>query len=134
VCLNHGKVFGTQVLDAHFNAERFPVHAVDFLIEHGNREPIFSLDWYGGYLIYRLHPNVKVFIDDRHDFYGEAYLTKYLKVLHVEPGWQTVLDEAHANVVLVPTKSRISDALGQNAEWKTQFSDATATIFQRSSR
>jgi hypothetical protein len=134
VCLNHGKVFGRQVLDAHFNAERFPVHAVDFLIEHGNREPIFSLDWYGGYLIYRLHPNVKVFIDDRHDFYGEAYLTKYLKVLHVEPGWQTVLDEAHANVVLVPTKSRISDALGQNAEWKTQFSDATATIFQRSSR
>lgn len=134
VCLNHGKIFGRQVLDAHFNAERFPVHAVDFLIDHGNREPIFSLDSYGGYLIYRLYPNVKVFIDDRHDFYGEAYLTKYLKVVHVEPGWQTVLDEAHANVVLVPTKSRISDALGQNAEWKTQFSDATATVFQRSSR
>jgi hypothetical protein len=134
VCLNHGNVFGRKVLDAHFSPERFPVHAVDFLIDHGNREPIFSLDSYGGYLIYRLYPKVKVFIDDRHDFFGEAYLAKYLKVLHAEPGWQTVLDEAHANVVVVPTKSKISDALGQNGEWKMQFSDATATIFQRSSR
>ena len=134
VCLNHGKILGRTALDAHFDAKRFPVQAVDFLVQHGYREPIFSLDSYGGYLIYRLYPNQKVLIDDRHDFYGEEYLTRYLKVLHVEPGWQTVLDEQHVSLIVMPTKSRISDALRQTAQWSATHSDETAVVFERAIR
>jgi hypothetical protein len=92
------------------------------------------LDSYGGYLIYQRYPEQKVFIDDRHDFYGEEYLKKYLKIIHAEPGWQTALDEEHVNLVLMPTKSKLSDAIRQSAVWNTSYSDATATVFERPKR
>ena len=134
VCLNQGNILGRQALNARFNPNRFPVHAVDFMVQHGYREPIFSLDSYGGYLIYRLYPAQKVFIDDRHDFYGEEYLKKYLKVVHVEPGWQTVLDENQVNLIVMPTRSKITDALRQSAAWRGVYSDNTATVFERFAR
>jgi hypothetical protein len=134
VGLNQGRVFGRQVLNAHFNPDRFPVRAVDFLVQRDYRDPIFSLDSDGGYLIYKRYPEEKVFIDDRHDFYGEVYLKKYLKIIHAEPGWQSALEEEHVNLVLMPTKSKISDAIRQSAGWKTSYSDDTATVFERSNR
>jgi hypothetical protein len=134
VCLNQGVILGRQALNAHFDPNRFPVQAVDFMVRHGYREPIFSLDSYGGYLIYRLYPAQKVFIDDRHDFYGEEYLRKYLKVLHVEPDWQAVLDENHVDLIVMPTRSKISDALRQSEVWRGIYSDNTAALFERSAR
>ncbi|MGE5734550.1 MAG: hypothetical protein ACM34E_05620, partial [Acidobacteriota bacterium] len=134
VCLNQGVILGRQVLNAHFNPNHFPVQAVDFMVRHGYGEPIFSLDSYGGYLIYQLYPTQKVFIDDRHDFYGEEYLRKYLKVLHVESDWQAVLDENHVDLIVMPTKSKISDALRQSAAWRGIYSDNTAAVFERSAR
>ena len=85
-------------------------------------------------MIYRLYPAQKVFIDDRHDFYGEEYLRKYLKVLHVEPDWQAVLDENHVDLIVMPTRSKISDALRQSEVWRGIYSDNTAALFERSAR
>jgi hypothetical protein len=133
VCANQGRLLGPQLLNAHFSEQRFPVRAVDFLVQRGNREPIFSLDTYGGYLIYRLYPNTKVFVDDRHDFYGEEYLKKYLKVVRAEAGWERVLDEWQVNLAVLPTQSKISEALRAAPGWIVLHSDSTATLFQRKS-
>jgi len=131
VCLHQGRLLGRPVMNAHFNEQRFPVHAVDFLARTGNHEPIFSLDTAGGYLIYRLYPERKVFIDDRHDFYGEEYLKQYLKVIHVFSGRERVLDEWHVNFAILPTDSKISQTIRTNSNWRTAYSDPTATIFER---
>src|SRR5262249_33644429 len=71
VCLDGGKVGAGRLIDAHFDGKRFPVEAVDFIVQHQIRQPIFAPDYWGGYLIYRLDPGNKVFVDDRHDFYGD---------------------------------------------------------------
>jgi hypothetical protein len=131
VCLHQGRLLGRPVMNAHFNEQRFPVHAVDFLARTGNHEPIFSLDTAGGYLIYRLYPERKVFIDDRHDFYGEEYLKQYLKVIHVFSDRERVLDEWHVNLAILPTDSKISQTIRINPNWRTAYSDPTATIFAR---
>ena len=131
VCLNQGHLLGRQLVNAAFSERRFPVHAVNFLLQRGNRESVFSLDSYGGYLIYRLYPNVKVFIDDRHDFYGEEYLKTYLRVLHAEPGWENVLDQLNVNLAIFPTKSKIGDAMRAAPSWAATYSDPTATVFER---
>jgi hypothetical protein len=128
---NHGELFGSQLVNVQFSDQRFPVQAVNSLIQRGNREPIFSLDSWGGYLIYRLYPDVKVLVDDRHDFYGEPFLRDYLKVLHVEPGWDTVLDNLHVNLVLMPTKSKLAQALRGSPTWRLTYEDDTAVVFQR---
>jgi hypothetical protein len=132
ICLHDGRVFGTQVMDAHFDSSRFPVQAVDALERQGIREPIFSLDSWGGYFIYRLYPQNKVFVDDRHDFYGDAYIREYLKIIHVEPGWEQGLDRWGVNLVVMPAKAKLSDALRRSPTWKVLYADAAATIFERS--
>ncbi len=131
ICLNQGNLFGRRLMNAHFSERRFPAQAVHFLVQRGNPEAILSLDSAGGYLIYRLYPEWKVFIDDRHDFYGEVYLKSYLKVVHGEPGWERVLDDERVNLAIFPTESKLSERMRATAEWKVAYSDSTATVFER---
>jgi hypothetical protein len=131
LCLHQGRVLDRQVMDAHFDPARFPVQAVDALQRQGIRQPIFTLDAWGGYFIYRLYPGNRVFVDDRHDFYGDAYIQEYLKVIHVEPGWEQILDRWGVNLVVMPSKGKLSEALKGRRGWKPVFLDTTATVFQR---
>jgi hypothetical protein len=132
ICFHQGRLFGNEVMNAHFDARRFPVQAVDWLEQRGNREPAFTLDSWGGYVIYRLYPGTKVFVDDRHDFYGDTFLRDYLKVLHGEPGWNRVLDQLGVNLMVVPAKSKLADALQQVPAWKAVHEDEVAKVFERS--
>ena len=49
---------------------------------------IFTHDQWGDYLIYRLYPGHKVFVDGRSDFYGDDFEEKYIDVLNVKYGWE----------------------------------------------
>ena len=131
ICFNSGALFGRTVMNAHFDPARFPVQAVNALQRRSNRNPIFSLDSWGGYFIYGLYPETAVFIDDRHDFYGEPYIREYLKVIHVEPGWESVLDGERVNLIVMPSKSKISDVLRKSANWKESYEDTISTVFER---
>lgn len=131
ICLHSGRLSTRQMMDAHFDQQRFPVGAVNFLQQSGNRARVFSFDSWGGYLIYRLYPETKVFIDDRHDFYGDATLQEYLKILHVESGWNDVLDRWNVNVAVLPSKAKISQALRQLGGWAVRYEDSVATVFVR---
>jgi hypothetical protein len=131
ICFNSGALFGRTVMNAHFDPGRFPVQVVNVLKQQSNRNPIFSLDSWGGYFIYGLYPETAVFIDDRHDFYGEPYIREYLKVIHIEPGWESVLDGEHVNLVIMPSKSKISDTLRKSANWKESYEDTISIIFER---
>jgi hypothetical protein len=130
VCIGGGRIFGYELMNAHFDPKRLPVGAVDEIARGGNREPVFSMDSWGGYFIYRRYPEQKVFIDDRHDFYGEAYIREYLTVLHVEQGWERVLQDWGVKLVVFPTKSKVSEALRQ-AGWRVSYQDDTAVVLVR---
>jgi hypothetical protein len=131
ICLERGRLLGKQLMAAHFDPSRFPVQTTELFERQGNREPIFSLDAWGGYFIYRLYPQNKVFVDDRHDFYGEPYIRDYLKVIHLEQGWEQVLDEWKVGLIVMPSKAKLSEALRHLPGWKVRYADATATMFER---
>ena len=130
-CAHGGRLGSTQLINAYFDPKRFPVEAVDAIAQRQIHEPIFSLDYWGGYLIYRRYPRNKVFIDDRHDFYGDAYIKDYLKVTLAQPGWDKVLDAEHVNWVLMPDESSLASVLRLSPAWKTVHEDSTAVLFQR---
>ncbi|HKC70249.1 MAG TPA: hypothetical protein VKB60_01440, partial [Terriglobales bacterium] len=88
-------------------------------------------DYWGGYLIYRLGPNYKVFMDDRHDFYGEPFVRDYIKVQHIQPGWQEVLDKNSVNWVLVPPDWTLANALKEMPQWRVLYDDHHAILFAR---
>jgi hypothetical protein len=131
VCLHHGRLGQRQIMNAHFDAKRFPVQAADVIAQRGIRNPIFAPDYWGGYLIYRLYPQTQVVVDDRHDLYGEQFLKYYLRVIRVAPGWDKVLDEKRITCVLVPADSSLANILKETAGWRTTHEDKVALLFQR---
>jgi hypothetical protein len=131
VCLNGGRLGARPLISAHFDGKRFPVAAADFVAAQGIHSQVFNPDYWGGYLIYRLGPNYKVFMDDRHDFYGEPFLRDYLKVKGIQPGWQEVLDKNKVNLVLVPPDWTLANALKELPQWRVLYDDHHAILFAR---
>jgi hypothetical protein len=130
-CLHGGRLGSVQLLNAYFDDKRFPVEAAQVIADREVREPIFCPDQWGGYLIYRLHPQTKVLVDDRHDLYGDQFFKDYLRVVFVQPDWNKVLDEKHVNWILVQKDSSLGTILEQTAPWKLVHADGTAVLFHR---
>ena len=127
-----GHVGSSVFMDAHFDPRRMPVEAVNYLQQHEIRGPILSPDYWGGYLIYRfypVYPAQRVVIDDRHDFYGEPFLKSYLKMLHVERGWQDFLREHDVSCLLLPRDAALANMLIETKEWKPIYSDEVSVVF-----
>jgi hypothetical protein len=126
-----GKLGGSTLMDAHFDGKRFPAAAVDYLEKQNVQGPLVSPDYWGGYLIYRLYPRVRMVVDDRHDFYGEEFLKSYLKMVHVEPGWEDFLQQHQAQSVIAPKDSALANILLETASWRAIYSDDVAVAFVR---
>ncbi len=135
VVVNGGRVGSGQWMNSHFDPARMPVTAVDKLEQAGFLEqppfsgPVLAPDYWGGYLIYRLYPKTQVVLDDRHDLYGEEILKSYLKMVHVEPGWEEFLNRHPASIAVLPTKSPLAVVLGRTQGWDALYSDDVATAF-----
>ena len=131
IAANGGKLGATPLMTAHFDAKRFPVAAVDYLEGHQTTGPVLSPDYWGGYLIYRRAPKALVVADDRHDLYGENFFKSYLKMVHVEPGWDELLLRYNVNCLVVPKDSPLANMLGEAPGWKAIYADDVAIIFSR---
>jgi hypothetical protein len=130
-CMHGGRIGSVQLLNAYFDNKRFPVEAAELIAERDIRQPMFCPDQWGGYLIYRLYPQTKVLVDDRHDLYGNQFFKDYLKVVFVQPEWERVLDEKKVNWILVEKNSSLGTILGQTPGWKLIHEDGTAVLFHR---
>lgn len=124
-----GKFNSQTVINAHFDTTRFPVAAVNYLEQQNVQGAIFSPDSWGGYIVYRLYPRVKVVVDDRHDLYGESFLRSYLQTIHVEPSWRLFLEQHPAQYLLLPRSSALANVLAETHEWRPIYSDDVAVIF-----
>jgi len=134
ITFHAGHLDSHPLMNAHFDAKRFPAAAVSYLEQHNLQDPILAPDYWGGYLIYRLYPQTKVVIDDRHDLYGENVLSSYLKMLHVEPGWEDFLRGHDVNSAVVPKNSALANILGETEGWEAVYADDAAIIFIRATR
>jgi hypothetical protein len=137
ICLQGGRLGSRQLIDAHFDPQKMPVAAVTFLQEEPQgrqpiREPVFSTDSWGGYLIYRIYPERKVVVDDRHDLYGSDRVREYLILMQAEPGWQNVLKEWQIRTALLPTDSTLANLLRElPQDWRVAYEDKVAVVFER---
>jgi hypothetical protein len=131
IAAHAGKLGSNTLMDAHFDAKRFPAATVDYLQQHQVQGPLLSPDFWGGYLIYRFYPQQKVVLDDRHDLYGEDFLKSYLKLLHAEPGWEEFLHQHPANCAIVPKDSALANLFTRMSGWHKIYSDDVALAFVR---
>ncbi|MFZ0321860.1 MAG: hypothetical protein WAL56_22235 [Candidatus Sulfotelmatobacter sp.] len=131
ITFHAGRLASQPLMNAHFDAKRFPVAAVTGLQQRHIKDPIFVPDSWGGYLIYRLYPQTKVVIDDRHDLYGAPFLKSYLKTMHLEPGWQDFLNQHDVRCILVPRDSALATILLETPTWQSIYTDHVAAAFLR---
>jgi hypothetical protein len=129
--LHQGRIGSTPLIHAYFDSKRLPVDAADFISAHHLREPIFSVDYWGGYLIYRLYPETKVVVDDRHDLYGDQFFRDYLSTVLIQSNWETFLDSLHVDWILMPSNSTLANMLRLTPEWSIVHQDSTAVLFHR---
>jgi hypothetical protein len=131
IVLNGGRVLSAQVVSARFNDKTIPVKAAEFIARNGIHDHLFNSDGWSGYLIYRLYPGTKVFFDDRHDFYGQAFIQEYLKTANAGWQWQETLDKYQVKWVLIATDSPLAGVLKQSRGWRAEYDDGMAIVFAR---
>jgi hypothetical protein len=115
---------------AEYDATRYPAKAVELLRSSETAETIFTGDEWGGYLIYRLYPENKVFIDGRSDFYGSSFDAKYTDVMNVRYDWEKTLEKYHVNTILLSPNTALAGTLKESRRWRPVYDDGVAIVFR----
>jgi len=131
IAMNGGRVLSAQVASAHFDEKVFPVKATEFIAGMGIHDHLFNSDVWSGYLIYKLYPRTKLYFDDRHDFYGEAFIKEYKKAATGTWQWREPLEKYQVKWVLIATDSPLSSVLKESKDWRVEYDDGLAIVFAR---
>ncbi len=111
-----------------------PVKAADFISAEKLPTNIFHPYEWGGYLIWRLNPKYRVFIDGR----ALGLMQEYSDVLYARPRWKDILQTRGVNTViywpLLPYKGSVPPvvfALLKDDGWSPVYWDLQAVAFVR---
>jgi hypothetical protein len=106
----------------------FPARAVAFLQTRPPTGPIFNhYDW-GGYLIWKLYPATRVFIDGRADLYGSKLLDQFANTYQFKDDWQQTLQQWKITTVLIPAGSALATGLRSSPGWTVAYEDSQAVV------
>jgi hypothetical protein len=110
----------------------FPVKAVRYLQLHPAPRRMFNEYFFGGYLVWKMAPRHKVFIDGRGDVYEQAgVFSAYMKVTNLEPDALAVLQSYRVDSCLIYQKSALATLLASSPGWKEIYRDGLSVIFVR---
>jgi hypothetical protein len=110
-------------------AQHFPTRAVAFLETHPPNHIFNHYDW-GGYLIWKLYPTTRVFIDGRADVYGEQFLNQFADTYQLKDNWREPLQQWNIDTVLVPPDSALATGLRNSLGWTVAYEDSRAIILK----
>jgi hypothetical protein len=113
-------------------AEKYPVHAVEYLRQRSIPSPMFNNYRFGGYLLWSLGPEQKVFIDGRADLYEETgTYADYLRVIHLEPNALAILKSYGVESCLIGRNAPLATLLAAAPGWKRVYQGKLSVLFVR---
>jgi hypothetical protein len=112
-------------------AKLFPQNAVAFLHAGDYPQRLFVYYDWGGYAIWKLYPQYRVFVDGRADLYGDELLRQFERTVDLRAGWRDILDRGQVEAILVPPSCALAQALLLDNRWRAAFSDSQALILLR---
>ena len=110
---------------ASFEAGRYPVASTNYAASHYPGQRLYSIDTWGGYLVYRLPQGRVVFLYDETAVFGDAALQRYLDIHLLRPGWTGALSQENIHHAIVPASSQETSALYEIG-WSIDCYDATS--------
>jgi len=119
-----------------FPANKFPVNLVERNFRRFDRSAesprrIFSSDQWSDYLIFRLYPKVRVFLDGRSDFFGPWRGESYLELMGGQSDSPAILDREDVELALLPKDWALAGLLRRSSEWRVADADGQAVLFER---
>jgi hypothetical protein len=118
-------------LESHI-AQHWPVKAVQYLKQHPPPRPMFNSHEYGGYLIYSLDGQNKVFIDGRTDIYERTgVFADYRSITWVEPNALLLLRAYNVQSCLIERGEALATLLAASSQWQKVYADERSVLFVR---
>ncbi|MDQ7824087.1 MAG: hypothetical protein RDV48_14900 [Candidatus Eremiobacteraeota bacterium] len=117
----------------------FPYNGLTFIKYNGLEGPLYNPYEWGGYVLWRLYPPCKVFIDGRANVaYPEEVYRESLDTTAGARGWQEILDRYGVNMVLCNKYHmergqayRLGEILGKSAAWGLVYEDRVELLYMR---
>jgi len=132
-------VVRNSVFQGGFYEPAYPVEIADFAAEKGLQGRSFnSMEW-GGYLLWRLSPQVKMYIDGR--MLDQTRFPPYTNILWASPIGLKLFEDENFQLVMMPYHGRydpqrypLINYLQKRPEWILVYRDAKGVIFVRDDR
>jgi hypothetical protein len=121
----------TNPLRLDLEESRYPERTMTFIRENRLPHQLFSVYAWGGYELWRLYPEYRMFMDGRTHVYGPDVLREFLDVVNVSPRWQVVLDKWQVQTILALRSSPLSETLLAQGGWRRVFTEREAVVFVR---
>jgi hypothetical protein len=121
-------------LRAEYDRTKYPVRVADEILAGSPATRLFTQDTWGGYLIYRFYPRIRVFQDGRSDFYGTQLEREFDDIALARPGWEAKLKKFGADGVLLPVGATLTEVLKESHNWKPVYDDGTSILFRTSAQ
>lgn len=111
--------------DSSIDETRFPTVAA----EHLTGDRIFTDDVSAGYLIYRMWPQRRVFVDDRAELYGADFYADLVATRRGTPTWQSTFREWGIDQALVRVEEGVWEA-ARDAGWVEVHRDDSFVVLE----
>jgi hypothetical protein len=110
-----------------------PLGAVEYLREFPPVGQVFNIYEWGDYLLWAGPHGIKIFVNSHAHAVPEEVWAHYLRVIHLESGWQEVLDRYGVNTVVVDRAVReaLIRELKSDPAWSVGYEDHVSTVFVR---
>jgi hypothetical protein len=116
---------------AEVEAKNFPATAAAFLEQRHPPGPMMNHYNWGGYFIWKLYPQYRVFMDGRADVYGDTLMTDFGDCYHLTGNWRKSLQAWSIQTVVLPPDAPLITALRSGPDWEQIYSDSEAVILTR---
>ncbi len=116
---------------AETEAAHFPLAAAAFLQQDHPPGPMMNHYNWGGYFIWKLYPQYRVFMDGRADVYGDAFMTDFSACYYLTDDWRKSLQTWGIRTLVLPPDAPLIIALRIRPEWKQVYADPEAVILTR---
>jgi len=117
---------------AEAEAKELPTAAVSFIASHRPPAPMLNHYNWGGYFIWKLYPEYRVYIDGRADLYGDAFMDDLATTFYLRgDSWRSPLEKWGIRTVVLPPDAPLVTALRALPDWETMYADNQAVVLTR---
>jgi hypothetical protein len=112
-------------------AQHFPMAAAAFLQQQNLPGPMMNHYNWGGYFIWKLYPQYRVFMDGRADIYGDTFMTDFSDCYYLTDDWRKSLQTWRIRTLVLPPDAPLITGLRASPEWQQLYADSQAVILTR---